>query len=244
MALREGNIKKADDLLAQTPQVVIQLRPLAPPAALGLAGFAGSTFIVASWIAEWWGDADSPLIFFPFVALFGGLAQFIAGLFGFAARDTLVTVVNTMWGSFWISIGILYYTVAAGYNPPHSIYTHFPELAAWFIVLAAFTIPCAIAALARDLILFGTLSTLGLGSLIGFISWFAPSKAGIKVAAYFFIASSFFAWWRVTVYILEEAFGPESKYYPIFRLAAEKRKPLVVPGVGEPGVKRGMPGVS
>ena len=44
----------------------------------------------------------------PFVGLFGGLAQFIAGLYGFKARDTLVTVINTMWGSFWISIGILY----------------------------------------------------------------------------------------------------------------------------------------
>jgi uncharacterized protein len=42
------------------------------------------------------------------VGLFGGLAQFIAGLYGFKARDTLVTVINTMWGSFWIAIGILY----------------------------------------------------------------------------------------------------------------------------------------
>jgi succinate-acetate transporter protein len=40
--------------------------------------------------------------------MFGGLAQFIAGLYGFKARDTLVTVINTMWGSFWIAIGILY----------------------------------------------------------------------------------------------------------------------------------------
>jgi len=37
-----------------------------------------------------------------------GLAQFIAGIKGFEARDTLVTVVNTMWGSFWLAIGILY----------------------------------------------------------------------------------------------------------------------------------------
>jgi succinate-acetate transporter protein len=37
-----------------------------------------------------------------------GLAQFIAGIKGFEARDTLVTVINTMWGSFWLAIGILY----------------------------------------------------------------------------------------------------------------------------------------
>jgi succinate-acetate transporter protein len=37
-----------------------------------------------------------------------GLAQFIAGIKGFEARDTLVTVINTMWGAFWLAIGILY----------------------------------------------------------------------------------------------------------------------------------------
>lgn len=89
-------------------QVRVFLRPIAPPAALGLAAFSGSTIIVATWITRWWGDADSPKIFFPFVGLWGGLAQFLAGLYGIAARDTLVSVVNTIWGSFWMAIGILY----------------------------------------------------------------------------------------------------------------------------------------
>ena len=76
----------------QSPRVQIFLQPIAPPAALGLAGFAGSTWVTASWIANWWGSPESPTIFFPFIGIFGGLAQFIAGLYGFKARDTLVTV--------------------------------------------------------------------------------------------------------------------------------------------------------
>lgn len=100
--------KKVSQTLQQTPGIQIFLQPIAPPAAIGLAGFAGSTWITSSYIANWWGGPESPTIFFPFVGLFGGLAQFIAGLYGFKARDTLVTVINTMWGSFWISIGILY----------------------------------------------------------------------------------------------------------------------------------------
>lgn len=139
MALRGDNDKKLSSVLEQNPSVSIFLQPIAPPAALGLAGFAGSTFITSAWIAGWFGTPDSPLIFFPFVAFWGGLAQFIAGLFGFRARDTLVSVINTMWGSFWMSIGLLYAFVAAGAIQPHSIYEHFPELAAWFVVLTAFT---------------------------------------------------------------------------------------------------------
>lgn len=99
---------KRQDILQSTPNVQIFLKPIAPPAALGLAGFAGSTWITSSYIADWWGGPESPTIFFPFVGIFGGLAQFIAGIYGFQARDTLVTVINTLWGSFWIAIGILY----------------------------------------------------------------------------------------------------------------------------------------
>lgn len=111
MALASPDDPRLQEILEQRPGVSIFLRPIAPPAALGLASFAGSTFITASWMANWWGNDTSPTIFFPFVALFGGLAQFIAGIKGFDARDTLVTIINTMWGSFWLAIGLLYLLV-------------------------------------------------------------------------------------------------------------------------------------
>ena len=111
MALHSDNEEKLNNLITREPQVSIFLRPIAAPAALGLAGFAGSTFITATWIARWWGGPSSPTIFFPFVAFWGGLAQFLAGLKGFDARDVLVTVIHCMWGSFWMSIGIVYLLV-------------------------------------------------------------------------------------------------------------------------------------
>ena len=113
MALRPDNTEKVNSILEQEPNVTIFLRPIAAPAALGLAGFSGSTFITASYIAGWWGSKDSPTIFFPFVAFWGGLGQFIAGLYGYAARDVLVTVIHVLWGSFWMSIGLLYLLVVS-----------------------------------------------------------------------------------------------------------------------------------
>lgn len=88
----ERHPKEKEDVATARPTVQIFLQPIAPPAALGLAGFAGSTFITSAWICAWYGNAHSPTIFFPFIGIFGGVAQFIAGLFGFKARDTLVTV--------------------------------------------------------------------------------------------------------------------------------------------------------
>jgi len=113
MALTFDNQEQLDRIIAQDPKVTIFLRPIAAPAALGLAGFAGSTWITASWIAGWWGNEDSPTMFFPFVAFWGGLAQFLAGLQGYAARDVLVTVIHCMWGSFWMSIGTVYLLVVS-----------------------------------------------------------------------------------------------------------------------------------
>lgn len=122
MSLDTEESQKIQDTLAREPRVNIFLRPIAPPAALGLAGFAGSTFITATYIARWWGNEDSPLIFFPFVAFWGGLGQFIAAFFGYAARDTLVTVVHALWGSFWMSIGLLYLLVVRSYSLSRELY--------------------------------------------------------------------------------------------------------------------------
>lgn len=107
----------------------------------------------------------------------------------------------------------------------------------------------AIASLARDLVLAATLCTLATGSTIAcclFAYGETGVRNGIKAAAYFWIISAILAYWRVTAYLIEEAYGPDSrmaKFFPIFRLPIERRAPMVVPGLSEPGVKRGMPGV-
>ncbi|KAK5168387.1 uncharacterized protein LTR77_006957 [Saxophila tyrrhenica] len=252
--------KAHEPLSSDRPGIRIFLQPLAPPAALGLAGFAGSTWITSAYIADWFGNPESPTIFFPFIGMFGGVAQFVAGIYGLNARDTLVSVINTMWGSFWIAIGILYAFVAAGALEPHSVHTHFPELASWFVVLSVFTWSGALASTARDLVLCICLFSLAIGSTIA-CCLFAYNGGqssesgsgdgleggvtnGIKAAAYFWMLSSLAAWWRVTVYLVEEAYGPNhfiTKFFPIVRLPTEKKAPYVIPGWGEPGVKRGVP---
>lgn len=95
---------------------------------------------------------------------------------------------------------------AAGVIPGHSIYTHFPEFAAWFIPLTMTTWVAAIAATARDTVLSLTLFTLAIGCTIA-LSLFAYDedavRAGIKAAAYFWILSACLAWWRSSVFLIE-----------------------------------------
>lgn len=59
-----------------------------------------------------------------------------------------------------------YFVQAAGAIEAHSIHTHFPELASWFVVLTVFTWSGAIAATARVIVLSICLFSLAIGSMI------------------------------------------------------------------------------
>lgn len=144
----------------------VMLQPIAAPSILGLFGFAGATFIVAAHLAGWYGSEKSPEFLFPFAAVFGGLAQFLAGMWAFKARDGVATAMHGMWGSFWLAYGILNLLVAVGvYTLPTG---SFPELGFWFLALGVITALGAIAALAESLGLFTVLTSLAVGS--GFLA--------------------------------------------------------------------------
>src|SRR3954468_3452111 len=115
------------------PRVVLQ--PVAAPSILGLFGFAGATFIVAAHMAGWYGNAATPDYLFPFAAFFGGLAQFMAGMWAYRARDAVATAMHGMWGSFWMGFGVLNLLVAAGVLAAGTTMDH--ALGMWFIALGA-----------------------------------------------------------------------------------------------------------
>jgi succinate-acetate transporter protein len=56
--------------------------------------------MVAGNLAGWYGDNNSSIYFAPFAAVFGGVAQFLAGMWAYKARETLATAMHGMWGSF------------------------------------------------------------------------------------------------------------------------------------------------
>jgi succinate-acetate transporter protein len=59
------------------------LQPIAAPSILGLFRFAGATSMVAAHMAGWYGSTQSGTYLFPFAAMFGGLAQFAAGMWAY-----------------------------------------------------------------------------------------------------------------------------------------------------------------
>jgi len=219
-------------------RATVFLRPMAAPSALGNAALAGGLFIFSSYIAHWWGG--NPSIFSLFILFWGGLAQFIAGIKCYPARDTLGTVLYTLWGSFFMSWGLYALLNATGVLPDHGLRSDWNDLGSWAVVLMIFTYVCAYGALARDWVYFGQLLMLAFGTTLAVGGWYGNSGSTIKAASYFWLVAAALAAYRSAVYIWEENHGP-SKLHPLFRTARERAAPMMEAGHGEPGVKRAMP---
>ena len=74
---------------------------IANPAALGLAGFALTTFLLSA------KNAGLPVgdAFLGFAFFYGGLAQFCAGMWEFPSGNTFGATAFTSYGAFWMGTG-------------------------------------------------------------------------------------------------------------------------------------------
>src|SRR5262249_37566331 len=159
------------------------------------------TFLIAAHYAGWYGNAASIFFLAPFVIVFGGLAQFIAGIWAYRARDGMATALHGLWGSFWIAFGFLALGFArAGVAMPA---TGFPELGFWFIVLAAITWMLCWAAWAENIAMFVTLFLFALGSTLAAICLLSGAVGPLfLVSAYVFLIGSFAAFYTATAMLL------------------------------------------
>jgi succinate-acetate transporter protein len=212
------------------------LQPIAAPSILGLYGFAGATLIVAANLAGWYNAQGAALYLFPFAAFFGGLAQFLAGMWSYRARDGLATAMHGMWGSFWMAYGLLNLLFATGtLTPPTG---PFVELGFWFIALAAITWvgTWAAVAVARSLTAF--LGFLAAGSTVMAIAQIIGAGVLTTIAGWLFIIAAVLAWYTASALMLNSTYGRQ--VLPLGLTKIGKETPPISLGVGEPGVIHGQ----
>ena len=81
---------------------LVEGTPVADPAALGLAGFALTTFLLSGHNASWIPD----LIWVGPAIFYGGLAQLLAGMWEFRNRNVFGATAFSTYGAFWMSFGL------------------------------------------------------------------------------------------------------------------------------------------
>ncbi|HWF46076.1 MAG TPA: GPR1/FUN34/YaaH family transporter [Bryobacteraceae bacterium] len=226
----------ADEIVSTEASPHILLQPIAAPSILGLYGFAGATFIVAAHMAGWYGGGRTELYLFPFAALFGGLAQFLAGMWAYHARDGLATAMHGMWGAFWMAYGILNLLFATGtlIKPDGA----FPAFGYWFIPLAAITGAGMWAASSENRALTAVLAFLAFGSTLAAIGLIGGYNDVVTAAGWLFIISALCAYYTATALMLRASTG--RSVLPLGKTAQSRLTPTIAPGIGEPGVIHGQ----
>ena len=203
----------------------------ADPGPLGLAGFAGTTFVLSMVNSGLVGDqtlVGGGLL--PLVAglalVYGGVAQLVAGIWEFRTGNTFGAVAFCSFGAFWISF---YFIVqAAGSVAKTEL---FSGLGLYLWMWGIFTAYMFIASLRTTgaialvfLLLAITFIVLGIGnsSLAGGT---AATNGTIKLGGYLGLATAIAAWYASFAAVVNSTFGRAvAPVFPLKREVAATRR--------------------
>jgi succinate-acetate transporter protein len=211
---RNGDGNAGDSFQEWGARTRIFLTPVAAPSILGLFGFASSTFMVAAFLAGWYAQGNSDTAVFsnlaPFCLFFGGLAQFMAAMWSYRARDAIGTAMHGTWGAFWLAFGVMF--ILAGGGVLHLITSgaagkQMVPYAYWFYTLAVITGCGFLAALRKNAGLAAVLFSLAVGSACVAIGLSAGVLTWIRVGGYCLVVSAALAVYTATALMLVEAAG-------------------------------------
>ena len=180
--------------------------PLADPAPLGLAAFALTTFAFsvanAGIIPE-----DSIRLFIPLAIFYGGLAQFVAGLFEFRNKNVFGATGFTSYGAFWMALGTVELLVRQfGVAEPIISYPVGWFFVAWAIFTAIMWLGSWGVHAALGITFTLLLATFVLLALAVLISS-PPNPAILHIAGYVGIITAIAAWYVVAADVLNWTYG-------------------------------------
>ena len=162
---------------------------IANPAALGLGGFALTTFVLSTHNAGFAPD----LTWVGLAFFYGGLAQLAAGMWEFKTGNTFGATAFSTYGAFWLSLASFIMLVLFGKVPAGDI----DKDLGWFLMsFAIFNTYMLIASTRINMSVFLVFLTLEITEIILFIGFLNSGNAGtIKLGGYFGILTAFVAWY-------------------------------------------------
>jgi succinate-acetate transporter protein len=212
---QDGRSESARPNPAITPVV-------ADPGPLGMAALALTLFLFASKQAGWMGH-DAPAgnagdIWISMGLIYGGLAQFMAGMWEFRNRNTFAATAFSSFGALWIGYAILYFF--------HPAYVSAYSGANYNIVMSFFFFPWVIfaaymtfAALRTNAAVAATFLAMTLTLLffwLGFKNNNAPGEGLRMVGGWFGIVTALCAWYASAAGVVNSTWG--RRLLPVFPL--------------------------
>jgi succinate-acetate transporter protein len=146
---------------------------IADPAPLGLAGFALTTFVLSAHNAGWAPD----IVWIGLAIFYGGLAQFMAGMWSFRRGNVFTATAFSTYGAFWFSLATYVLLVVFLKAPVKG--ADVTNSLGWFLLaFAIFNTYMMFWAARINLAVFLVFLTLEITEILLFIGFFNGSGAG------------------------------------------------------------------
>jgi succinate-acetate transporter protein len=160
---------------------------VADPAALGLAGFAMTTFVLSLANTGLIPGAGSSVL--GLALFYGGLAQLLAGMWEFVKGNTFGAVAFSSYGAFWLSFWWLLT------NPEAAKAAGSAGVAAYLLAWTIFTAFMTIGAVKSSRVVLLVFIALTLTFLLLTIGEFAESTVIHNVGGYIGLITAVLAWY-------------------------------------------------
>jgi succinate-acetate transporter protein len=172
----------------------------ADPGPLGLAGFAGTTFVLSMMNANLVSDKGIGVVLALALA-YGGLAQLLAGMWEFRTGNTFGAVAFTSFGAFWISFFFLLHVTAKDGVTAHavSLYLWMWAIFTAYMFLASLRTTAAIALV--FVLLTATFILLAIGDMGG------GHPSITHAGGYVGIATAIAAWYASFAAVINSTFA-------------------------------------
>jgi succinate-acetate transporter protein len=164
---------------------------IANPAALGLGGFALTTFVLSTHNA---GLAPN-LTWLGLAFFYGGLAQFTAGMWEFKTGNTFGATAFSTYGAFWMSLATFVAFLLFGKIPAGDVDT---DLGWFLLAFAIFNTYMLFWSTRVNMSVFLVFLTLEVTEILLFIGFFNGNKAGeglVGLGGWMGVVTAIVAWY-------------------------------------------------
>jgi len=194
-------------LNGQQPRAPPPVSGLGNPGPLGLAGFAATTFVLSCFNAGVLIDGRLESSVLPLALFYGGIAQFIAGLYEFRSNNTFGATAFCSYGAFWASFaGYVYFivpTIATG----EVGYKENEATGLFLLVWTIFTFYMTIASWRVSWALFAVFFPLTITFILLTAGAFANNKHTTEVGGWCGIVTAFAAWYASAAVVINNSWG-------------------------------------
>ncbi len=179
---------------AETAAEAAAAPALANPAPLGLSAFALTTFVLSAANAKLF---VGPIIVIGLALFYGGLAQFLAGMWEFRTGNTFGATAFSSYGAFWMAVAA---TLQFNLIPNHAAFGFF---------LLGWTIFTAMLFLCTFRLSIGLMALFGLLALTFLLLCLGEFGAGTgQIGGYVGIVTALVAWYNALAGLLVSVKSP------------------------------------